>query len=240
MSEIEMSNFSSEGERVLFFGRAKCNATEELLSKLIRYGFDVTFVKSQKRCEKLPEDIHCWEGEYIICFRSLFVLSKALIDKANVAAINFHPAPPEYPGSGCINLALYDEVSQYGVTAHLMNEHVDNGKIIEVRRFPITPQDNLSIVLSRTHSELLNLCSDFISGLYSQGGEFVKEKLTASKAEAWRGKARLLKELDVLQKINTDVSEKELKRIIRATYIEEFPPTIELYGFKFRLELDEK
>ena len=88
------------------------------------------------------------EGEYIVCFRSLFVLPKRLIDSASIAAINFHPAPPEYPGSGCINFALYDEVSGYGVTAHFMNELVDNGKIIEVRRFPVAPYDNLPTVLS--------------------------------------------------------------------------------------------
>lgn len=235
-----MCNFTGTGKRVLFFGREKCNATEELLRKIIRYGFDVTFVKSSQRGEKLQEDILWWEGEYIICFRSLFVLPKALIDKASIAAINFHPAPPEYPGSGCINFALYDEVSEYGVTAHIMNEVVDNGKILEVRRFPVTSCDNLTTVLARTHSELLNLCSHFISGVYSEGEKFLKKKLTLAEAEVWRGKARLLKELDALQKIDTNVSEEELMRLIRATYIEGYPPTVELHGFKFRLELDDE
>jgi methionyl-tRNA formyltransferase len=236
----EMRNFVGGGKRILFFGRAKCNATEGVLNKLISYGFDVTFVKSHQRSEKLPEDILWWEGEYIICFRSLFILPKALIDKANIAAINFHPAPPEYPGSGCINFALYDEVSEYGVTAHIMNELVDNGEILEVRSFPVTPSDNLSSVLARTHSELLNLCSDFISGIYSQGEAFVNEKITKSETEVWCGKARLLKELADLQKISPDISEKELKRVVRATYIQGYPLTIELHGFKFLLELDEK
>ena len=112
----EMQNFSGIGQRILFFGRAKCTATEDLLNKLVRYGFDVTFIKSWKRGQTLQEDIYWWEGEYIVCFRSLFVLPKRLIDKASIAAINFHPAPPEYPGSGCINFALYDEVNEYGVT----------------------------------------------------------------------------------------------------------------------------
>jgi methionyl-tRNA formyltransferase len=235
----EMRNFSGGGKRVLFFGRAKCSATEDLLKKLVRYDFDVTFIKSRNRGEKLPEEIYWWEGEYIVCFRSLYVLPKRLIDKASIAAINFHPAPPEYPGSGCINFALYDEVNDYGVTAHVMNELVDNGRILEVRRFPVTPHDNLATVLSRTHSELFNLCSDFISGLYSNGENFLKEKMEESETEVWRGKARLLKELDELQTIDTTVSEKELKRIIRATYIEGYPPKIELHGYSFRLELDD-
>ena len=235
----EMRNFSGGGKRVLFFGRAKCSATEDLLKKLVRYDFDVTFIKSRNHSEKLPEDIYWWEGEYIVCFRSFYVLPKRLIDKASIAAINFHPAPPEYPGSGCINFALYDEVNNYGVTAHVINELVDNGRILEVRRFPVTPHDNLATVLSRTHSELFNLCSDFISGLYSNGENFLKEKMEASETEVWRGKARLLKELDELQKIDTKISEKELKRIIRATYVEGYPPKIELHGYSFHLEIDD-
>jgi len=237
-----MSNihkFIGTGKKVLFFGRAKCNATEELFDLLIQYGFNVTFVKSNRRGEKLPKDIGKWNGDYILCFRSLFVLPKALIDKASIAAINFHPAPPEYPGSGCINFALYDEVSEYGVTAHIMNELVDNGEILEVRRFPLKSSDNLPTVLARAHKELFNLCSDFIIGIYSKGEKFLKEKLELSKSEVWKGKARRLSELDVLQKIDTDVSERELKRLIRATYIKGYPPIIELHGFKFILEIDE-
>lgn len=236
MSEIQ--NFAGKGKRVLFFGRAKCTATEELLSKFMQCDFDITFVKSRQRGEKLLEDILCWEGEYIICFRSLYVLPKALLDKAKIAAINFHPAPPEYPGSGCINFALYDEAEDYGVTAHIMNELVDNGAILEVRRFPIRPYDNLSTMLGRTHSELSNLCSDFISGIYSFDAKFIENKLKISENENWHGKARLLKELDELQKVNLNISEDELKRVVRATYIEGYPPIIELHGFKFRLEIE--
>ena len=234
-----MGSFIGTGQKVLFFGRAKCTATEELLAKFVRYGFDVTFLKSRQRGEKLPENIHSWEGEYIICFRSLFILPKSLIDKASITAINFHPAPPEYPGSGCTNFALYDEVNEYGVTAHIMNELIDNGEILEVRRFPITPCDNLPTVLIRTHRELLNLCSDFISGIYSEGEKFLEKKLMLSKAEIWRGEARQLKDLVALQKIDKDVSEQELKRLIRATNIDGYPPKIELHGFTFRLEIDD-
>ena len=87
------------GPSVLFFGRSKCEASEEVLSHLLRCGFNVTYVKSKHRGEQLPEDIGWWDGDYILCFRSLFFLPKGLLEKARVAAINFHPAPPEYPGS---------------------------------------------------------------------------------------------------------------------------------------------
>ena len=232
----EMRNSTGKSKRVLFFGRAKCAATEELLDKFMRCDFDVTFVESRERGEKLSEEILWWEGEYIICFRSLYVLPKALLNKAKIAAINFHPAPPEYPGSGCINFALYDGAEDYGVTAHVMNELVDNGAILEVRRFPITPGDDLSTVLQRTHSELSNLCSDFISGIYSFDAEFIEKKLKTSKNVKWNGEARLIKEVNELQKVNFGISEDELKRVVRATSLQGHQPVIDLHGFKFRLD----
>ena len=55
-------------------------------------------------------------------------------------AINFHPAPPEYPGVGSASLALYDKRTEHGVTAHLMDAEYDHGSILWVRRFKIDPR----------------------------------------------------------------------------------------------------
>lgn len=224
--------------RVLFFGREDCAATLNVLGRLKRYGFDVTYVVSTRRGEKLPEGLAEWEGDYIICFRSLFILPGHLLDRAAIAAINFHPAPPEYPGSGCINFALYDGVDSYGVTAHLMNEKVDNGRILEVRRFPVHECDTLPDVLSRTHSELENLCIDFVAELAAAGGSRLESKLAACENVHWRGQARRMKDLEELQLVNPDIDRTELDRIVRATYVEAFPPKISLHGYDFYLRLD--
>ena len=48
-----MRSFTGKSKRILFFGRVKCNATEELLRKLVRYEFE--FVKSWQRGEQLPQ-----------------------------------------------------------------------------------------------------------------------------------------------------------------------------------------
>ena len=191
-----------ENPSVLFFGRNKCSGTERTLNHLSRCGFRVTCVLSKGRGEPLPENLGWWRGEYILCFRSLFILPKYLIEKASVAAINFHPAPPEYPGSGCINFALYDGCESYGVTAHLMNEKIDNGKILECRRFPVCKNDNLSTVGARTYSELTGLCLDFITQISSRGDGFIRKRLLESKNISWRGEARRISELEKLQEIS--------------------------------------
>ncbi len=242
MSKKETTSMMHEGKagaQILFFGRSKCEASEKLLSQMNRNGFDVTYVESKHRVERLPENIQWWDGDYIVCFRSLSILPDSLLKKARIAAINFHPAPPEYPGSGSINFALYDEVDAYGVTAHLMNEKVDNGKILEVRRFPVRKGDNLLGVLERTHSELYHLCSDFVSALATVGESYVPVKIAECEGVSWGGEARLLKELEKLQTIDVGIEKSELERIIRATDIEGFPPKVMLHGYKFYLRLND-
>ncbi len=48
-----------------------------------------------------------------------------------------------------------------------------------------------------------------------------------------------MSELAQLQVIDTQIDEAELKRIIRATYIDGFPPKITLHGYNFFLKLEE-
>jgi methionyl-tRNA formyltransferase len=222
---------------VLFFGKHNCQYSQQTYEHLKHLGFNVTAILSKNRQEKLPEDIGWWEGDYIICFRSYFVLPKSLLNRAKVAAINFHPAPAEYPGSGCLNWALYDNAKIYGTTAHIMNEKIDNGAIIECRRFPVLPQDNVRTLLARAHLKTYDLIIDITTGLALEGKIFLDKKLTESKNENWAGNARKMYEIDKLQIVNPTCSEEELKKVIRATYTPDFPPEIHLHGYKFVLKL---
>src|SRR5574337_1427381 len=82
-----------------------------------------------------------WEGDVIISYLSPWIVPTWLLKKAKIAAINFHPGPPEYPGIGCTNFAVYNAESEYGVTAHHMAGKVDTGAIIAVQRFPVLKDD---------------------------------------------------------------------------------------------------
>jgi methionyl-tRNA formyltransferase len=230
---------SGQPTKVLFFGRSGCHSTGQALSLLQTLGCDVEFVVSKGRGDVLPTDISNWHGDYILCFRSLFVLPQALLDRARIAAINFHPAPPEYPGSGCINFALFEEADSYGVTAHVMNDKVDNGAILECNRFPILPSDGVDTLLQRTHLKLLNLFFDVVSDLLL-GKRSVQDMASASASEQWRGVARRMKDFEPLKQVPLDVAEDHLKRIIRATYTQHYPPFVRLFGYDFFLKSPEK
>lgn len=221
--------------RVLFFGRENCAHSKKALNSLFTYGFDVTYVESRERGEDLSNEIMEWRGDYILCFRSLFIVPKEILARAAVAAINFHPGPPEYPGSGCVNFALYENSEFFGVTAHIMSEEVDQGDILRVLRFPVLNEDSLTSLLRKTHQILLDLFNEVIAGLSKEGHIYVDRSTRGARNEKWAAKARKIADLEKLQVVKADVSEDELSRIIRATHLDNFPVQVEIHGFFFAL-----
>lgn len=231
---------SDHNVQVLFFGRRDCAATKKGLAKMKESNFDVDYIESGRRGEKMPDKVASWTGDYIFSYRSFFILSQEIIDRATVGAINFHPGPPDFPGSGCINFALYNNANEFGVTAHLMNAQVDNGRILEVRRFPVAPEDNLPSLLEKTHQVLESQFLDFIDALARDPSE-VRDRVRGGEArEQWVGSARKMKDLEELKTIPLEITEDELERVIRATYIPGYAPRIRLHGYEFELISDVK
>ena len=109
---------------VLLVGRKDCEFSTKAIEVLASHGFDLTFLESSHRGENLSSAFANWHGDYILCFRSLYILTKEDLARARVATINFHPGPPERRGTGCLNYALYHNDAMYGVTAHLVNEEI--------------------------------------------------------------------------------------------------------------------
>ena len=120
----------------LFFVRYNC-LYSRLMIKFLEKKLSVKIIYSKNRRQKISKNLLKWKGDYIFCFRSYFILSKLLINQAKIGAINFHPAPPSSSGSGGVNRALYNNEKNFGATAHLMNEKIDNVKIIKVIHFSI-------------------------------------------------------------------------------------------------------
>jgi len=219
--------------KVLFFGRKGCIFTNNLLDHLQKFNWDLEIVLSGNiRHQKLPETLDNWNGDLILCFRSLYILPKSLIIKSKIAAINFHPGPPEYPGSGGINFALYENKKNFGVTVHLMNEKVDSGKILDVVYFPIVESDNVETLLKKTHEELLKISKKFISCLEKENSKFLQDKLSLSKF-LWSKKKRTIKEVDDLSVIYPNISKNEILKRIRSFHTSKFPLSVYLNGYKF-------
>ena len=144
-------------------------------------------------------------------------------------------ATREYPGSGCLNFALFEDAKYYGVTAHHMNEKIDDGDIIMVKKFPISRKDNVESLLKKTHIELYNLFCKFILLLKKDKFLLNKIKLSSNKNE-WGPIKRRIKDVDKLAIVNPNMDEKEIKHIIRATYTKKYPTTLKIHGLKFEFK----
>ena len=175
-----------------------------------------------------PEDFKRWEGDYIISYLSRWVVPKFLLDKCKVAAINFHPASPDYPGIGCNNFALYEGAKEYGVTCHHMDAKIDEGNIIAVKRFPVLPNDNVDSLLQRTYDFQLVLFYEIL-------GKILSDNPLPISNENWIRKPFTRVELNELSIIKQTMTPQEIDKRIRATSYENFQPTIEIHDHIFEL-----
>jgi methionyl-tRNA formyltransferase len=123
-------------EKILLLTNDQCDGFKHAVSFCRQHFSDMT-VCIGSWGDPIPEEMKNWEGDYIVSFLSRWIVPEKVLKSAAMASINFHPAPPEYPGVGCYNFALYNEDATYGVTCHHMAPKVDSGNIIDVMRFPL-------------------------------------------------------------------------------------------------------
>ena len=162
---------------ILLVRKSNCTFCDEAMKFLINSGHRVAVMECNKRFDKFPKDIK-FTPRVVFSFKNYIVLPRAITD--STICINFHPGPPEHPGSCAANWALYNEDKSFGVTAHFMNGLVDNGLIFRVRRFPMEP--DLDSLLLKADKEVLKLFKEVVGDMTT----------------TWVGKARRGKELDEL------------------------------------------
>jgi len=172
-------------------------------------------------------------------FRSYCILRKRLLDRVSIAAINFHPCPPQYPGAGGINWGLYNNDDYSGITVHYMDEAVDSGDILKTYKVKIQPNDTVESLLSRVNFQQLSAFYDFVGDLSKHGESFLRTQAVLSEYEQWGKHVGRMKEVDKLETIDKNISKEELERIIRATNIGNFGPKIKLHGYTFQFKRQE-
>ncbi len=210
---------------LLFLGKSEDPDCARALEFCRRNFARVTFCLG-KWGDPLPEEVRQWKGDYIVSYLSRWVIPEELLQRAGRAAINFHPASPDYPGIGCNNFALYEGAREYGVTCHHMAPRVDTGPIITVRRFPIQPDDNVDTLLKHTYEVQMALFFE-IAQLLAEGRD-----LPVS-TEKWTRPPFTRKQFNELFVITPDMSREEIARRVRAVSYQHWQPYVEIQGFKF-------
>lgn len=168
------------------------------------------------------------EPEYIINFMGTAILPESVWGSAKIAALNFHPGPPEHPGIGCANWALYLNAREFGVTCHHIRNPVDSGPIVAVDRFPIVSGATVEDVIRRAHDQLLVL-------FYRIADQIITGAPLPASAEVWARKARTRRELNELATITDDMNAFEVDRRIRATSFGSWKPELLFRGRRWGL-----
>ncbi len=215
---------------LLFLGKADDPECARAL-QFCQQAFDPVTYCLGKWGDPLPPEIQAWEGDYIVSYLSRWVVPEALLNRARKAAINFHPASPEYPGIGCNNFALYEDAKEYGVTCHHMAPRVDTGRIIAVRRFPVYPEDDVDALLKRTYENQIALFFE-IAQLMAEGKDLPVSP------EAWTRPPFTRKQFNELFRITPDMTKDEIARRVRAVSYGSYQPYVELAGFRFEYKPD--
>lgn len=204
-----MKNNSQSHLKILFIGKSDDFFSVQASQFLLLHFPDATVIFG-KRNEPFPMPLYEWKGDLIISYLSQWIIPKEVLNNAQLAALNFHPGPPEYPGIGCTNFAIYNRVDEFGITCHHMNPKVDTGNIVAVKRFPVYMKDTVYAITQRCYAEILNLFYE-IFYLIMDGQPI------PSSPEKWQRKPYLRSELNELCKLTPDMTEKEMALRIEAT-----------------------
>lgn len=192
----------------------------------------ISFFKSKKinldifigsRNDKISNKLKKKKYDLIISYLSPWIISGSILKKTTLYNINFHPGPPEYPGTGCYNFALFDNAKSYGVTAHLMNAKVDTGNIIKVKRFRINKNMTLEKLINKSYLAMFSVLLQIMKG-------YLKNKKLEFSDEKWKKKPYTRQDLEKLCILKLSDKSKILSKKIKATYLKGYPGPYYLIG----------
>lgn len=222
--------------KVLLLAREKCAYSEDV-AKILESDSRISLTKymTENFFEMMPADILAWRGDYMFSFRSPTVVPQSLLDRSAVAAVNFHPGPVDYPGSGAGSWALLEGATSFGVTAHLMEAKVDSGPVLAAESFPINGSENHIRLLKRTHETLHRLAVQVIPEILAGGEAYLDQCLRAHENLKWANNRRRMDSLNKLRSVHIDVDPKELDLLVRALHSEDRPLRMIHHGYEFVL-----
>lgn len=179
------------------------------------------------RGDKFPQEAFNSSQDLLISYISPWIIPKEVLSNTKLGNINFHPGGPEYPGIGCFNFAIYNNEPTYAVTAHVMEEKVDRGRIIGVRRFDLLDSDSVYSLSMKSYENMLSLFYEVVDYI-------IKSNSLPACDQYWKREPYIRKELEELCMIKPDMSQKEIARRIKATTHPNMPGAyIELFGYRF-------
>jgi methionyl-tRNA formyltransferase len=203
--------------------REDLNSSMLLFAKQI---FDVMLIVEHSDSHPDEEALYRMQPDFVFSFLNEKILKGRLLELKNV---NFHPAPPEWPGRGGASLAIFNRSETYGATSHIMESGVDCGPILAVRRFAVLPDESCESLFDRAEHACLELFYQIGSHISKHGD------LPESSGESWKRHPMSRKEFEKWLELDID-NEDEAIRKLKASRHSRYPgPYIVFKGYRFGL-----
>jgi methionyl-tRNA formyltransferase len=173
------------------------------------------------------------ERARLVAFVTPEIVSKSILEKLGYGAVNFHPAPPDYPGWAPSHFALYERATEFGATVHLMVEKVDAGPIIDVARFPIPSGISVLGLEGLAYAHLAHLFWRMAKSLATDPNP------PPALPVKWGSRKYSRRTYRAICDIPLDIPKDELDRRLKVFGGNHFGmcPTINLHGIEFRAVL---
>ncbi|KKM16309.1 hypothetical protein LCGC14_1687150 [marine sediment metagenome] len=173
------------------------------------------YINNEKNGKKKNFNFSLENIDLVISYLFWRRIQNPLIKLPRLGCINFHPAPlPDFKGVFGYNLAIYENLKYWGVSAHHVIHELDAGDIIKVFKFDIDPKKETTISLERKSQQFLyNLFESVID-------DFLEKKILPRFPNEG-GRYTHAQEFTTLRRINFSDSQDEIDRKIRASW---YPP----------------
>ena len=108
----------------------------------------IFFNKSKFKKKKIF--IHLKKIDYLLSIFSNIIVPKDYLNVPKKMCINLHPALlPYYKGINVVSGVIYNKEKKTGLTLHKMEEKIDSGKIILIKKINITNQENALTLMNK-------------------------------------------------------------------------------------------
>lgn len=105
-------------------------------------------------------------ADWLLSANSVTILSPSVLAAVGGRALNFHPGLlPSYAGLHAHQWAIRNGETDFGVTVHLMEEGIDTGDIVAIRRFAIRAEDTGLTLFQRCIREGGQLLTEVVNDL---------------------------------------------------------------------------
>ncbi|MDA9708447.1 methionyl-tRNA formyltransferase [Alphaproteobacteria bacterium] len=130
-------------------GRGKNKTNNLLLDKAVEYGISIKIIDDFKNIENL-QLLKSLELDCIVVFSFGLILPKEVLEIPRYGCINIHASLlPKWRGASPVQHALMNNDKITGYTFIIMNEKLDEGKIIYKEKINIDTTDDYGILLQK-------------------------------------------------------------------------------------------